>query len=268
MKTILRLTFILLLSAVLTSCEGRGGKSLSQMSDMTAADSLLYYFGQMRVHEYMQNANADTTLLSLESRRRFMDGVRDGYNMLKADDPVYNLGVRAGARMARKALTFEDEYYVTLNKEVLFESMEYALLHADSLDALEAQKHFYAMLRKLNANREKQDRYNASHTLKGIAEKQKMKEIKPNLYEKVVKESHGAQIRKGSVINAGVNYYKSNGEDLGMPTPEELVVGSPEMPAIVTEMYCAMKVGEKAIFATSAFDVFGHRMQSDRSGTG
>ena len=110
---------------MLAACQGaseKGGKSLADIPNATAADSLIYYFGQMRGAEYQREAERDTTLDTDQAKKAYVQGVQAGLNAAKANDEAYNRGLFLGMQMAMNMQQFKDEYDVQLNKKVFVES--------------------------------------------------------------------------------------------------------------------------------------------------
>lgn len=115
-----------LTAAATVSCSPDRGKSLNEMGQISLADSLLYYTGQLKAYEYLREAMNDTALRSTEARIRFLKGVRHGYDDMQGNDTAYNLGIRYGVRLAVRGKHFENEFGFTFDKDVLFRSMAYA----------------------------------------------------------------------------------------------------------------------------------------------
>ena len=144
----------LLTAAGSVSCGPDRGKSLNEMGHVSLADSMLYYTGQLKAYEYLREAMNDTALRSTEARICFLEGVRQGYDDMQGNDSAYNLGIRYGVRMAVRGKHFENEFGFTFDKDVLFQSMAYALLQDKDIDELAVQDKLYDVLHKLQAKSE------------------------------------------------------------------------------------------------------------------
>ena len=66
---------------LLASCGGKGegeSRSIADYGEISTADSLLYYFGQLRAADYWQFAKGDSTLAERASRDEYLKGLRAG----------------------------------------------------------------------------------------------------------------------------------------------------------------------------------------------
>lgn len=254
--------FIYLLSIFMifmaSSCDN-DGKDINEIDNMTTADSLVYYFGLLRAAQYEQQEIADTILRHKDVKERYLKGVSQGLKLLSGDDEIYNRGVRDGLRMALRMDKFEKDYDTTLNIQYMLDAVRFGILDEDSLDVARTQHTFYKLLSHLNSSREQSDRARAKRVLAESAAMLNMQEISDNLYYKVLKKGNGKKIEAGSTISVEVVYSRPRGESLGIPNPEELVVGRPGMPPVETTMYEHMHEGECCQFITSAEELFGRR---------
>lgn len=253
--------YIFLLSIFLlfaTSCDN-AGKEITELGHMTTADSLVYYFGLLRAAQYEQQETADTILRHKDVKERYLKGVSHGLKLLTADDEIYNRGVRDGLRMALRVDRFEKDYDTTLNTDYMLEAVKFGILDDDSLDVAKTQHTFYKLLSKLNSRREQTERASARKVLAERAKALDMQKISDVLYYKILEKGNGTPIRKGSTVSVEVVYTRPRGESLGIPNPEELVVGNHGMPPVVTAMYENMEERECCLFATSAEELFGRR---------
>ncbi len=81
---------------MLASCQGGassdGQASSGDLKNATPADSLIYYFGQMRGAEYRRQAERDTTLADAQAKKAYLQGVQAGMNAVKSADEAYDNG--------------------------------------------------------------------------------------------------------------------------------------------------------------------------------
>lgn len=250
---------IVLCGLVISSCQTDTGRSLEDFEDLTATDSLLYYYGELRAAEYNRDAIADTTLLREKQIQTYFDGVQAGFNMIRGGDELYDRGVHAGIKMAINSVNFEREYMTSLNRAMLLEGLRYGLFNPDSISELEIQEEFYKILNKLNKIRENKIRDEAIEALAAAAKSMDMKKISDSLYCKVITPGEGPLLTKGQTVGVDVDFTHPDGKSLGLPDPESVIIGSPSMPAIITKAYCSMNMGESATFATYANEIFGRR---------
>lgn len=249
--------------ALATSCGGRG-RSISDYKGATTGDSLLYYYAQLRAYEYMQDAENDTTMMSEESRKRYIDGVRAGIEAIRegSKNETYNRGVRQGARMAMRFLEFEENFNMDLDDDIFFEALEYRLAFPDSaINAKIAQKEFHALYERVRAARREADRRNVSMSLTEEARKHNLSKLRPDLYYRISRKGYGRYARQGDAIDITVDYWKENGENLGMPKSNHVIIGSPGFPEVLSEAYSRLNEGSTGVFATTAEAVFKSRAE-------
>lgn len=245
----------------MAACHSDQGRPISEMTDMNAVDSMIYYYGQMRAHDFARLATADTFLRQPENKEAYLKGLRDGFKLIEGDDEAYNLGARAGLSIALAAKRFERQYDAKPDHKLLLRSIEYGIYNQDSLRDLELsdQKKLSTLLRKLSIQQRQNDIKAAQEAVAQAAKKLGMTRVGPSLYSRMLKKSDGVQISKGMTIVADVDYSRLDGNDLGMPNPEELTVGSEGMPDVMTRAYSSLCDKESAEFITSAYEIFGER---------
>ncbi len=190
----------------------KGGKSLADIPNATAADSLIYYFGQMRGAEYQREAERDTTLDTDQAKKAYVQGVQAGLNAAKANDEAYNRGLFLGMQMAMNMQQFKDEYDVQLNKKVFVESLSDAI-SADSVqDAREMQKEFYRIMGSFNEQKEKRDKEAADAALTQEAAKLKLAKISEVLYGEVTAKNDSAKIKTGDNVVMEIKLSNAGGK--------------------------------------------------------
>lgn len=243
---------------LLVSCKNQDGRELAEYKAASTGDSLLYYYVQMRAHEYWEKANSDTILRSYEERQKFLEGFEKGVKLM-GDDDTYNKGLRLGARLADNLYEFERKYGVDLNNEILIESYRNALRDNADLDALADQKEFYRLLDKMKAELRDKQRGEAMKELVKEAEGRKLEKISDNLYYKELRPGSGPNVKKGDIITVAVDYQRTDGDDLGLPSPITVTVGNEAMPIVMSEAYGKLSRGSSAVFATTASALFGSR---------
>lgn len=254
---------ILASALLLTSCGPDKGRELSDMSDPTTADSLLYYYAQLRAHEYWDEAENDTSLRSEEARRQFLDGLRTGMEAIKSSgkDDVYNEGVRLGIRMATNMQNLANLYGLDLDKEVMLESFENGLASQKEFPVTDYQNEFYRLLGVLKKQEIKREKEQSHVTLIEEARKRHMSKIADNLYYAVIRKGSGPYAHNGDALYVSIIYQRADGEDLGMPSPEMVTIGAPGVPFVLNEAYSRLTEGSTIAFATTAEAVFGSRTE-------
>lgn len=262
MKHLLYTLLALLALTPLTSCRHDSeARPLSEITDASTADSLLYYYMQLRAYQYWQRATADTSLRSAEDRAKFLRGMRDGFDAYHPDDSVYNEGRRLGFRTALNIQEFERKYGVSFDRDVVFASMAYGLRDNADIPEFKYQKEFYRLLKQLNSRKALEESREARQTLAAQAKAHRLKEINGDLYFKVTHPGTGFRAERGDRVFVSVDYARTNGDDLGMPSPEYLTVGADGMPEVMTEALCRLNKGATGIFMTHARALFGDRAE-------
>ncbi len=229
------------------------------LSSNEPTDSILYFLGQIRAYQYWKRTDSDSTLRSDDQREKFLKGVRDGLNMVQEDDPTYNYGLRLGIRVAEQIYQLEDDYDVQLHRKQFFSSLQNGLYTNEPINPLAMQAAYYQVLHGMEANHSKAESERTFRSIMGVAEEYDLKQVRTGLWWREVKPGHGPNIRPGDRITIEIDYTRTDGESLGMPSPEIQIVGRGSMPQVLTDAYCLLRDGSSAIFATSSQLVFGTR---------
>lgn len=250
------------LMLALSSCvRDDGGRDISDYEGATTGDSLLYYYVQLRAHEYWEHSNSDTTLRSAEERKKFLDGIKAGVGAVRNDDRSYNQGVYLGTQMATKLQEFERLYGVEIDEGIIIESFRRGLRDGADIPELQYQDEFYRLLDELKSQLRSKEREKSKMTLIGEARDHRMTKISDNLYYRIKRKGSGPYAAKGDVIYIAVDYERADGQDLAMPSPEMITVGGAGVPEVMDSAYMRLNKGTTAIFATTAEAIFASRAQ-------
>lgn len=243
---------------VLAACQTPEGKTLGQISDASKADSLIYYFGQMRGAEYQREAANDTTLASKQARQEYINGVKAGLNAVKAGKDAYNNGVFLGMQMAMNMAQFKKDYDVTLSNRVFLESLAEAI-ESDSIgNPQELQKEFYRIMGEFNKQKEERDREASTQALEKEASAKKMAKISDNLYGNVP-AAKDMKIKDGDKVKVDIKITDSKGNPVNAPLPSTIVVGQRMKDSPINDALLSLSSGQKGTFLTSAYALFGPR---------
>lgn len=248
---------ILTMVSVIASC-GHKGKELSEYKNTSTGDSLLYYYVQMKAREYWERATNDTALRSRQQRDIFLKGVENGISQV-TDDDNYNMGLRLGIRLAYNLREFEKKYDVDLNDDILIESLRNGLEDESQMPALEDQKEFYRLLDKMKTILKNKKRGEADKALAKEASARGLVKLSDKLYYKIVRKGTGENVKNGDVINIAADYERTSGDNLGLPSPITVSVGDSELPKVMDLAYKQLNHGATAVFATTAYSLFGSR---------
>lgn len=243
----------------MTSCDSHEGKDISQYNDASSADSLLFYYVQLRAHEYWELAEKDTSLRSPEARARFLEGLEKGFNSIKTGDADYNRGVELGVRMAINLQKFEKMYDVDIHKDMAVPSFRYGLRDGADIPEFNYQESFYRILNRLKQVQRDRDHEKARLSLVEEAREQQMSKISDDLYYRLLKKGEGPYAQYGQSAYVVVNYERADGEDIAVPSPGLVTIGALGVPEVLNRSYSRLNKGSVALFATTAEALFGSR---------
>lgn len=246
-------------SGVFTSCDSPQGKSLSDYDNPTAADSLLFYFVELRAHEFWENAEKDTMLRTPEAREQFLDGFEKGFKSIGKEDDYYNRGVELGVRMAINLQKFEKMYGMNINTSMAIPFLRFGLRDGADIPEFIYQESFYRLLNRFKQMQRNRDHEKARITLVEDARDMDMKKISDHLYYRVLKNGEGPYAQYGQSAHVRVNYERADGEDIAIPSPGLVTIGAMGVPEVLNLAYTRLNKGAVALFATTAEDVFGSR---------
>lgn len=249
---------------LLASCQGGGaapdGKSLGDIKNASAADSLIYYFGQMRGAEYHRQAERDTTLADAASKKAFVQGVQAGMNAVKNQNEAYNQGLFLGMQMAMNIQQFKEDYGVDLNKRIFIESLSDAV-NADSIaDSQDTQREFYRIIGVFNDQKDEREKTAAAESLAKEAVNMKLPKISDDIYGQITSRTDSAALKPGDNVEMEITISKVDGSSLNAPLPTKGRIGARNIAAPINRMLEGMKSGESGRFITSARAMFGPRV--------
>ena len=246
---------------MLASCSTNEGKSIDQLENATAGDSLVYYFGEINGAQYLTTAKNDSTLATEASKQAYIKGVKDGLNSFRPEQESYNRGVMLGLQMARNISSFKEDYNVQLNKQVFIQGLV-AALNSDSVQNInDVQKEFNRIMTDFNNNKEKIDQDAANVNLEKEAAKLKLAKINDSLYGGAISRNVGAPIKNGDAVTAKISFTTAAGKELQIPLPTSVKVGARNLPTPLNDALLVLQDGQTGKFATSAFALFGRRSE-------
>lgn len=258
----LRFTFIfVLLAVIISSCDDPRGHELSDYKNASTADSLMYYYIQLKALEYWERAENDTNLRSREERDKFLEGVKKGIGII-TEDENYNRGVRLGVRLAYNLYDFEKKYDVDLNEDIMLGSLRNALQDGRYIPAMEDQNEFYRLREKMRNILKDKKRGEAARILIEEAKNRGLQKVSDNLYYKIHRKGEGRTVRDGDLINISLDYERLDGDNLGLPSPITVTVGAEGVPMVMDRAYKLLSHGSSAVFATTAYALFGSRTKN------
>lgn len=247
---------LLLLASCSEGNSERGSRSIEDYGDLTTADSLLYYFGQLRAADYWQFAKTDSLLVTRQSRDEYLKGLRAGLDAAR-DNDAYNQGLYVGIQLAMNMKEFAEEYGVDLNRKVVYGAIEDGLANDSAVNIQEANSQFRRVLETLNKQKEENDRQTAIATLSEAAKAGKWTRINDSLYGGLAKTAgSGEVVKESDFVGVKVDISDTDGKQIDTRSLERVKVGQ-GFPGPVTEAISTMKIGETRTFYTTAPAMFG-----------
>ncbi len=264
MNKILLPILLFAISLGVVSCrQNERGFSLTDISNPTASDSLMYYLGQIRAVKYWKDAENDSTLHDPDAKEDYMEGMKDALKALGKSD-AYMMGLLEGAQQAENISTYANSYGMKFNPDIMIRSM-YSALQADSVDNLpEIRKHFYAIRNAMEQDRDERDTEHASAALTKAAEQLGMTRLTPDLWKKILVNGTGDKVERGDRIGVAMQMTTIDGHKIPIHLPTQLVLGGRVISTVFTDAGLSMRYGETSEFATTALAIFGsHAAQLD-----
>ena len=256
-KSILSAATIALL---LGACSGGETSNTAAPAPETSgrADTLVYYFGQIKGAEFLKEAARDSLLDSDAGRQEYLRGVKAGLEAVKSGKDAYNKGLMQGVQMAGSMGQFYEDYGIPLSDKIFIKGMSEVVTSDSTTDLKEAQSRFYKILNEFNREKEMRDKEASVSALKAAGEALGMKQISEELWG-TPPSTDANLIKDGDKIKADVAVTTLTGKSVGSPFPRELVVGQRLSNNPVSEAFTCLASGETGTFLTSARALFGAR---------
>ena len=257
--------YSLLIPALLliaASCDKKP-QSLSDLSGGEAADSMMYYFGQMQAATYLQDAETDTLLNTPEAREQFMKGFRAALEMedAKSASP-YNRGLQLGLRLAIRLREFQERYGINFSESVLAAALENGLnSEKPEVELANAQKGYYLIKDRLELKAANKDVSAATGNLAQEGKKRGFTMISDTLYAKDITPGNGGpKLKDGDRVAVEVTASTLDGEEIvARQFPDSLTIGTGRVPNIVSIGMHTMTNGQTRTFMTTPRTLFGKR---------
>ena len=249
---------LLMLSACSGNDKDNGGmRTLAIYDNVTTADSLLYYFGQLRAADYWQITYNDSTKASRESRNEFLKGIRAGMDAAR-DNEAYNQGLYIGVQIALNLSDFAEDYNVDFNRQILLNTLEDGLKNDSVVNTGEANQAFRQILQKLTIQKEETDRHITLETLAEAAKAGKWQKISESLYAvaPATGTGEGDILKDGDVAGVKVSIRNTDGKEIDHRDTDRMNIGQ-GFPGPVTEALHTMKIGQTRKFYTTGPEMFG-----------
>ena len=243
----------------LTGCGKDRNAPIDYVGDPSPSDSLIYYYGQLKGASYWGMSVYDTVMQSPRERKRFLEGLRHGLDAVVEENDTYNRGLQEGIRLALQLYSDNRRLGVDLDRNLLYESISYALEHDSAINTAEASAIYHGVLSRLESESEMKAARERQVTLQGEAAALGMKKVTDDLYVTDSNRGSGAAVKRGDLVFVTVNYQLKNGRNLQMPSGETLKVGGPTMSEVMVSALTRMHKGGASQYATTAGALFGAR---------
>lgn len=244
--------------AALTSCgeSDRNNYSLSQISNPTDADSLMYYYGQLRAIKFWKDVANDSILNTKEAQKEYLEGMRDAMKALDRSD-AYLMGLIEGANNAANISDYSHSYARKFNPQVMMKSMMAALNNDSVEDLMVIRRNFYNLRNRLEQDRDSRDEIKATEALIVTAKQLGMTRVTNDLWKKVLIEGAGDKVERGDRAELAIQLSTIDGQKVPLHFPSQIVVGGRLVSTVFPDAFLTMKYGQTAEFATTALAVFG-----------
>lgn len=243
---------------ILASCHNTGETSAGMADETAKADSLMYFFGQLRGSEYEQQAMQDTTYDTKAARQEYIKGVQAGLNAVKAGKDVYNNGVFLGMQMAMNMAQFAEDYGVKLSNKSFLKGMREAVMADSAANPNELQQNFYRLMGEFNTAKERRDSIASADALAAEAAAKKYTKVNDVLYSQSA-SAEGDKIKDGDKLKLSLKITTADGKEINAPMPDQITVGRRMAGNPVNEALLTLAPGQTGKFMTTAHALFGQR---------
>ncbi|MDE7381745.1 MAG: hypothetical protein K2N03_06420 [Muribaculaceae bacterium] len=244
---------------LLASCNKSKTGSINDVSNATAGDSVMFYFGQNLASDFWLSTESDTTLRGENEREDYLRGVKAGIAAARENE-AYNKGLFVGVQVAANLKDFREQFpNLKLDEALLLSSLRAGLESDSAVNENEVKSTFYKLMDQLMRDKEAEDAKAAEKLLAEEAAKLGLKLQLPMLYSKVVTPGDGAVVKNGDKVAIDVSAATLEGKMVGMKLPREVIVGRSYTSPMIMAALPGMKVGETKQFLSSAMEVTPRR---------
>lgn len=226
------------------------------------ADSMMFYFGAMQAHNYLQDATSDTMLMDEDAREEFLRGFRAA---LALDDEAssYNRGLQLGLRLALRLNEFKERYGEDFSGDILAASMQHFLNNPDEVDILSSQKGFYNIKDRLETKAAQKDVESAKSNLAKYGKEMGFSMVSDTLYAKdVTPKGDGPTFKDGDRVAVEVTASTLDGEEIvTRQFPDSITIGEGRVPRVVCLGIHTMTDGQTRQFMTTPRTLMGKRLR-------
>ncbi len=266
MNKFLHSLLAIVLAVTAVSCGGNSNDpnyTLSSISNPTDADSLMYYFGQLRAVKFWRDAERDSVLRTSEGQKDYMEGMHDAMKALNRSE-AYLQGLLDGANHADNIANYSRNYGRKFNPDIMMKSMASALANDSVSNLGEIRREFYGIRNKMESDRDSREEQNATAALTAAGEKLGMTKLTNDLWKKTLVQGAGDQIERGDRIEVAMQMTTIDGHKIPINLPNEIIVGGRLMSILFSDAVLSMRQGDRCEFATTALALFGsHAHQMD-----
>lgn len=232
--------------------------TLSDISNPTPADSLMFYYGEIQADKFWRKSYTDTTIDSEEERRLYLRGVEQGLKAIKGT-PTYDNGYLLGVKLALEIKDLEDSYEIKLDRKLLLAGLKKALISDTSANMARAHSNCYRIIDDFNRIKNSHDNELAEKSLSSFARENGMSNISPTLFGKNITVPEGAKLTVGDRVNIEVTAVTVNGKLAGGHFPASTMIKNDNNADILDTALLSMHDGQTRQFLTTPMALFGRR---------
>lgn len=263
MRKLLNYSLLPAVALLLFSC-GKGEPSaMTDINQANAADSMMYYLGEMQASTYWQDAETDTLLATQEARDQFVKGVRDAIEM-GTENAAYNRGLQLGLRLSLRLEEFKGRYGLTFPASVLVGALKANLEKDNRQGVVDAQKGFYKIKDRLELEAAGRELQGSKILLQKKGEEMGFKMINDTLYAKpATPATNGPLFKVGERLAVDVSASTLEGREIvARQFPDSITIGEGRVPNVVREGILTMTSGQTRTFMTTPRTLFGKRYKA------
>lgn len=260
MKSHLTMFLAATASLALSGCGADGGKSFDAIPAPSRADTMIYYYGQLRAEDYWQAAEFDSLMRDDAEREEFLKGLKEGLMVVKKKKDSYNQGVKMGVSMALSIERFNRNYNIDCSRHIAYDGFAYGLINDTIVNTELARKYFYGNLSKYRDVAENNNRVIGARHLREEAAMLRMSRISENLWGKPIVNGT-TPLKNGEAIKVDIHLVNLKGRDIDIPFPQTVEVGNRFVIPVISDAVATMRIGGKSRFATTAEALIGSRCE-------
>lgn len=252
---------VALIGAAMAGCGPEKGHDIGEMHNIDAGDSMLYYYGQMHALDYWKSAAYDSTMLTEESKKAYMEGFKKGLDIVENHDYEYGRGVAAGVKLATAMMRFEKRYGFDGSADDIYNGFATGMVSNTAVNEKETRKKFAEIHDRFRVVRNEKVSAEGIAHLRRCGARLKMERLGEFLWCRILTEGTGPKFVNGDVVDVEFEVTSDDGNDLGLAMPKVIQVGNKYGLQIVNDAILTMRSGERSQYATTAYALLGNNCE-------